>query len=108
MNYYTSLVPTELVEKLYKAGCPNIGRYEEADGSVKYSEATYADIFDGLIEKGIVVCVRPVFDDSTMKLGFMADIAVGKGGSALGWRTSWHDSANAAIEKAIEIIKKEK
>ena len=102
MNYYNAIVPGELVEKLYKAGCPNIGRYEEADGSVKYSEATYADIFDGLIEKGVAVVIFP--NDKCQhqyKWAF----------SVPGWiqfEKGWHEAANSAFEKAIEILKKQK
>lgn len=104
MTYYTSIVPAELVEKLYKAGCPNIGRYEEADGSVKYFEVTYADIFDGLIEKGVAIAFFREKHWKRIQWTFSINTQWVTNGDE---GETWHDAANAAIEKAIGIIKKE-
>ena len=102
MKCYNAIVPGELVEKLYKAGCPNIGRYEEADGSVKYSEATYADIFDGLIEKGVAVAFSREKHWERIQWTFSINTQWVTNGDE---GETWHDAANAAIEKAIEILK---
>lgn len=98
MKYYNAIVPDELVEKLYKAGCPNIGRYER-DGEVFYSETFYAEVFDGLMEKGLAAAIL------VLPSGLVVAYIVHGDNTAVVMRKSWHEAANAAIEKAIEILK---
>ena len=107
MNYYTEIVPAEIVERLYKAGCPNIQRYER-DGKDVCSEETYASVFDGLMERGIAIYVSPCLVTTTMKFVFNAAIMSSEIDRSFGYRTSWCETANEAIEKAIEILKKRK
>lgn len=106
MNYYTSIVPVELVERLYEAGCPNIGRYEEADGSVRYSEVTYADIFDGLIEKGLSVEIsRSQAMDGWCVV--ITEIETKVWRVITPWKV-WYDAAKHAILSASGLLKDKK
>lgn len=101
MNYYTSIVPAELVERLYGAGCPNIFRYD-LDGKAHYSETFYAEVFDGLMEKGLAAAIR------VLPSGLVVAYIVHGDNTAVITRKSWHEAANAAIEGAIEILKEQK
>lgn len=116
-KYYTEIVPFELAKKLkdagYKEECS--GHYAKDgylwethpkqnsnDTENFFSAPTYAEVFDWLMGKGLSVKIQ---------------IAIGNAGwiiSAICWGENWcdispatfHEAANAAIEKACEILKK--
>lgn len=129
MKYYTEIIPVSLAEKLKERGMPMIlwqignntdyvevieTRQEIFDESktyevgVRYNLPTYGDCFDWLMEKGLSceitrhidfayeeVC--PEWDWDIEKVGTLRDCPQGYG-------NTWHEAANAAIEKALTLI----
>lgn len=103
MKYYTKTIPATLAEKLKEKGCEHPYAIPEA--------WEYGFIFDWLMEKGFSceitrfvdfayeqVC--PEWDWTIEKVGPLSDAPGGYAGS-------WHGAANAAIEKALELIKED-
>ena len=118
MKYYTETIPVSLAEKLKEKGMP-LGNYvwipngmasskEEAnlayydDQLVPY--CNYAEVFDWLLDKHeafvYVTCLR--MDEGWQYCGGIWGYGIDM---TFGWQTSWHEAANAAIEKALELIK---
>lgn len=109
MNYYTATIPPTLAEKLKERGMPmmtnvSISIVEDKpvvdDNGEQWYRPTYAEVFDWLMEKGIMITIRAVYYLN---------------GELGGWQPhynhwglkkcdSWHEAANAAIEKAITLI----
>lgn len=93
MRYYTATIPPTLAEKLKEKGCEHPYAIPE--------QWEYGFVFDWLMEKGIMITIRAVY--------FL-------NGELSGWQPhynhwglkkcdSWHEAANAAIEKALTLIK---
>ena len=104
LRYYTSLVSVEIIEKLYDVGCPNLERFTVEEGKVQYSDTTYADIFDGLIKKGLCVAVHPRLNSC-----WCADVEDASGimfSSPL--EPSFKDAANCAIQFVIKVLEEKK
>lgn len=105
MRHYTEIVPPALTRKLKVAGMPMIKATsgEDKDGKplYLYFAPTYADVFDWFLDKQIylemsapsLVGYIAVLVDNYNYLNFDSI----HGGS-------WHEAANAAIEKALEIL----
>lgn len=120
MNYYASTIPITLAEKLkekgyWNPGCTSTVQYDNAcyskDGRIHNDGViadwkdllpapTYAEVFDWLLEKGIIITIRAYY--------FL-------NGERGAWQPhynhwglkrceSWHEAANVAIEKALTLI----
>ena len=83
---FTALVPTDI---LYALGWHN--------------PATYAEVFDYLFEKGVLISICRYYDmaDEMYEDGFEWEIDA-KG--YFGYGDTWVECANTAILKAIELI----
>lgn len=105
MKYYTEIIPSTLAEKLKEKGMPmmpclNITPMNSFsdDGGIHFHYLpTYAEVFDWLTEMGIYVgisltwdkwCWNIYNDQPSYQYNF----------------DSWHEAANAAIEKALTLI----
>lgn len=118
MKYYTETISADLARKLKEKGMPiemqplYAQEAPNARGIVKAGVGlwcpSYAEVFDWLIERGLTceitryidfgheeVC--PEWDWSIEKVGPLTD-APG------GYANTWHEAANAAIEKALTLI----
>lgn len=107
MKHYTDIIPLDLAEKLKEKGMPYIEiDCETYDSGTEYQRDevwcnnTYAEVFDWLLEKGVVITIR-------------ADYYLN--GEIAGWIphynhwgmkrcNAWHGAAEAAIEKALTLI----
>lgn len=54
-NYYTSQIPLPLAEKLKEKGMPDIEIVWNPIRGKHYCFKTYAEVFDWLMEKGIIM-----------------------------------------------------
>lgn len=106
MKHYTDTIPLELAEKLKAAGMPIIlgKRYSDIcpsseDDEMPYQvlcSTTYSEVFDWLMEKNIrVYVVKALHGDKWHGLVNSNDLM---------FCPTWHEAANAAIEKALELI----
>ena len=104
MKYYNAIVPGELVEKLYNAGYSNFATFNIENNKVAHIEETYATIFDGLMEKDISIEIEPeqILGGWLCAIERISEREIFTGSAPF---STWHEAANAAIEKAIEILK---
>lgn len=114
MKYYTETIPTTLAEKLKEKGMPmmpclNItqtGSFSNDGGIHFYYLPTFAECFDWLIERGIYTIVhidKLLLSDGTFKNIYYP--FTDKTFSTIKDRKdTWHEAANAAIEKALTLI----
>lgn len=118
MKYYTDTIPLPLAEKLKEKGMPItyskhphqiapgvrgivVGNFEEIDCP------NYAEVFDWLIEKGIITSIYPFITEIRM-IAYKLIIKTVRNNKVTTHCTNvystWHEAANAAIEKALELI----
>lgn len=113
MKYYTEIVPFEVAKKLKDAGFPqyhNKGPWYNTFKELRLFSVcgdavqapTYAKAFDWLIEKGIAVEMERTFKEWC---AFLCPIEPDTMGSSIFHGPTFHKAANAAIEKACEILK---
>lgn len=122
MKYYCEIVPFELAKKLkdagYKEECS--GHYAKDgylwethpkqnsnDTENFFSAPTYAEVFDWLIEKKLVIEMNHL-SDKTWIVSLYDNTIIGipnQGFIAHFKKITFHEAANAAIEKACEILK---
>lgn len=118
MKHYTETIPVALAGKIKEKGMPiemqSLYAQEALNvrGIVKAGIGlrcpSYAEVFDWLMEKGLSceitrhidfaheeVC--PEWDWDIEKVGALRD-------SPQGYGNTWHEAAEAAIEKALELI----
>lgn len=106
MKYYASSIPQDLAEKLKAAGMPI-----EKEGNNIWCPP-YAEVFDWLMDKGWLVNIPREYDFANEQITDKFEWFIEKvgcfsnqHGSANGWSGTWHEAANKAIEKALELIK---
>ena len=127
MNYYTSTIPSPLAEKLKEKGMPIIfDVWTEEDGINRmvdifhgiYKERkhhplpSYAEVFDWLMsEKGVYISGFRWFDTwrwaYTTEWRFrieLEDISQEEVNGYIVNGNTWHEAAEAAIEKALTLI----
>lgn len=110
MNYYTQTIPPTLAEKLKEKGMPDIEIVWNPIRGKHYCFKTYAEVFDWLIREGIYFHHYPT-DAFMRKVGewyfcvIHESIEYQHCSDWEFWKHTWHEAANAAIEKALELIK---
>lgn len=94
MKHFTQFIPLDLAEKLKAAGMPIANVVDSITGE-KSCRYTYAHIFDWLMDRGV-----------DMELSTRAFFLVwDKDGGPLAIKgKTWHEAAEAAIEKALTLI----
>lgn len=119
MSYYTATIPPTLAEKLKEKGMPIKEQplYAQvapnARGIVKAGVGlrcpSYAEVFDWLIGEGIHIRIIPcrevkkLYGTQWVWSWFINKITQPSTNSDNYWM-NWHEAANAAIEKALELI----
>lgn len=129
MNYYTETIPVALAEKLKEKGMPmevwngTIQRIpyicimEESSfvwldkKLVRYSIPSFGACFDWLMEKGLRIVIEPSLDFANERITDTWDCDIVKVGAfssqpetAISQCDTWHGVAEAAINKALELI----
>lgn len=120
MRCYTETIPISLAEKekLKEKGMPYIEiDCETYDSGTEYQRDerwcnnTYAEVFDWLMEKGVFIFGFRRFDNwrwaysSEWRFRIeLEDISQESVNGYLVNGNTWHEAANAAIEKALELI----
>ena len=105
MKHYTATIPLPLAEKLKEKGMPkdcgcNLCCYPPYNVEEEY---TYGFVFDWLMEKDIRVYPVKIKDSSLKSLhGDKWHGMINSDG--LMFCPTWHEAANAAIEKALTLI----
>lgn len=108
MGYYNNIIGQGLANTLAAAGMELRPLPPTFDYELNYEPPTYAVVFDWFIDNGVDIAIERLIDD---KPNYYAVVKVAKRDKvfveteapekALGW----HYAANAAIEKAIEMLK---
>lgn len=107
MKYYCEIISVSLAEKLKEKGMP-IHIWRDMFSDNKGTDATFASVFDWLMDRGLSceitrhidfgheeVC--PEWDWDIERVGPIID-------SPGGYAGTWHEAAEAAIEKALTLI----
>ena len=89
MKRYTESIPYELYLKFSDA----IGQFEKTP--------TYAEVFDWLAEKGVVVCVMQRWKFASNEV---MDYMPVVNQFSMDFCATWHDAANAAIDSALKLL----
>lgn len=93
-NYYTSTISPTLAERLKEKGMPI-----ETEGDNIWCPP-YAEVFDWLMERDIIVTIRAVYYRNRELRGWQPHY----NHWGLKKCPTWHEAANAAIEKALTLI----
>lgn len=121
-KYYTAIVSEEKAKKLLKSGMPlhkyyvydsapafyipGPGEPGWADG-VRYRIPTYAEVFDWLLDRGLCISVYALgSSDGILWTSQLIDVLNDKFEGSFGYRKTFMKAVDAAILKAIEILKK--
>lgn len=103
MNYYTSTIPPTLAEKLKEKGCEHPYAIPE--------QWEYGFVFDWLMKKGWLVGIGREYDFANELVTERFDWGIDKVApfsshpdDGCGFCDTWHEAANAAIEKALTLI----
>lgn len=100
MKYYTKTIPIALAEKLKEKGMP---MEEGGKSMIDWKVPSYAEVLDWFLDKHetfvYVTCLR--MDEGWQYCGGIWGFGIDM---TLGWKSSWHEAANAAIEKALTLI----
>ena len=105
MKYFTATIPLDLAEKLKEKGMP----MEENDRRViGWIIPTYSGVFDWLLGEQIYVRITTFgasrIGEETWDWSFYIDqLGEPYTETDFFWHT-WHEAANAAIEKALTLI----
>ena len=133
MNYYTQTIPLDLAEKLKEKGYPqdhdahhllangtiyeafwatDLDRVEienSRDNGTLVSIPYYSEVFDWLMPEKIIINIEAYnvdVDRACIKFCWLIiHFKDGTNPYHKGHYTTWHEAANAAIEKALELIK---
>ena len=132
MKYHTETIPVTLAEKLkekgyWNPGCTITSQYNNAcyykDGRL-YNDGvvadwddlipapTYAEVFDWFLEREIIICIGVDDCKKDGKWTYDYDYYIGRiippnklvQADFVQLLETWHEAANAAIEKALELI----
>lgn len=108
MKYYTGIIPLTLAEKLKEKGLHSL-KDPRMEGWLNSGDnITYAEVFDWLLGELIYVRIIPVgasrIGEETWDWTYYID-QLGEPCTETDffWHT-WHEAANKAIEKALELI----
>ena len=104
MKYYIETIPASLAEKLKGKGMPIIFSRQTLSEDNKFPYEyipTYAEVFDWLMERDMFVIIEPSHLKSSW---YHATISRRKLFMACCEESTWHEAANAAIEKALTLI----
>lgn len=106
MEYYTSIIPYSLAEKLKAAGMPEIKIEWNPIHEKYHCFNTYAEVFDWLMGKGIGIGIKHhwsgmVYQGYDWNVCQFCRTITPHFDTAYG---TWHEAANAAIEKALTLI----
>lgn len=118
MKHYTETIPAALAEKLKEKGmsmmpCLNITQtnsFSDDGGIHFYYFPTYADVFDWLMEREVFIEIELEWDFAEEVISDGWEYGVIKKGTihnrlfSHGRCDSWHEAADAAIEKALTLI----
>lgn len=108
MGYYNNIIGQGLANKLAAAGMELKPLPPTFDYELNYEAPTYAVVFDWFIYNGIDITIERFLGD---KPNYYAVVKVAKRDKIFVETEApekvlgWHDAANAAIERAIEILK---
>lgn len=113
MKYYTKIIPSALAEELKTLGIHQL-KDNRMEGWLNSGDnITYAEVFDWLMEKRIYIDGYPIYHITnkcyTNEWCFNVmsdDIPQEKEGDYESFG-KWHEAANAAIEKALELVKED-
>lgn len=97
MKYYTSTIPITLAEKLKDKGM--IGEEYISDRYTGIPK--YCEVFDWLMNNRLSVNILGYNNE------WQGAIHVPRGCFYASIENTWHEAANAAIEKALELIKED-
>lgn len=95
-RFYTEIIPSAIVVKLKEAGYPQD----------QLEAPYYADVFDWLMEKEMCVSMFSInTDNKVTHTSSLMDISNDcKCDMTFGYKDNWYESANVAIEKALEVL----
>lgn len=108
MDYYTSIIPLPLAEKLDEKGVP-IWWARVDEGLIP--SAKYAEVFDWLMENQITISIRSLIHKKSPSyyirewcyyINDRDTIEITNEGFE--FFCTWHEAAEAAIEKALTLI----
>lgn len=103
MKHYTDTIPLPLAEKLKEKGMPI-----RIDYDTERTDATYSACFDWLMEKKIIINIEPYNADtnrnSIMFCWLLFHFKDGNHPCQKWHYETWHEAAEKAIEKALELI----
>lgn len=113
MKYYTSTIPLPLAEKLKEKGMPIVlgKRYANIcpnteDDKMPYQilcSTTYAEVIDWFMSKECEICIKIAMYSPT-KFDWAVTSHSHWGNFSGVTYPSWHEAAEAAIEKALTLI----
>lgn len=105
MKHYTQTIPFSLAEKLKEKGMPILIEQEWYPNGMPKAEkdchkpmTKYCEVFDWLMERGKEIEIFYVPARGVYMYGIAPSPDYQIGGN------TWHEAANAAIEKALELI----
>ena len=114
MKYYCNTIPATLAEKLKEKGVPipvefipNYLGDPEGEAVSKIVPPSYAFVFDWLMsEKRLDIIIKPYWNTDSWEsyVTKFPEIDMPKAGREIYVRSTWHEAANAAIEKALTLI----
>lgn len=113
MKHYTDIIPPTLAEKLKEKGMPIIlgKRYanicpSSEDDEMPYQvlcSTTYGEVFDWSIDKGVYIEIL-YGSDNNHNVNYIGRCWGKERVLLTEVFGTWHSAANAAIEKALELI----
>lgn len=112
MKYYTDTIPLSLAEKLKEKGMPDIEIEWNPIRGKHYCFKTYAEVFDWLLDEKIYVRIIPfgasrIGEETWDWTYYIDELGEPCTETEYFWHT-WHEAANDAIEKALELIEEDR
>ena len=109
MKYYTDTIPPTLAEKLKEKGMPSDYGCNQCEFLPPYERTDiipYGFAFDWLMEKGILIIIKPYWTTNSWESYVikMPETDMPKAAREIYVHPTWHEAANAAIEKVLELI----
>ena len=98
MKYFTATIPLDLAEKLKEKGMPMPVNYADLpDGTLP----TFSFVFDWLMEEKIYISITQQWVYANGEATAWIPVV---NCHSNGFYHTWHEAANAAIEKALTLI----
>lgn len=106
MKHFTQSIPPDLAEKLKAAGMPEIKIEWNPIHEKYHCFNTYAEVFDWLMQKGILIIIKPYWNTSSWEsyVTKISETDMPKDGREIYVHPTWHEAAEKAIEKALTLI----